>query len=210
MLEETTSIPETEHWQIQGEARLLIRSLERKFGTLDEHTRTTIYHLDSDTLLDCVERLATAHSVADVLPSTNITSTPVSSPVIENLPVTCFSEPEPELPTVFRTDKGLTIAGTRLTLYDILDYLRQQWSPARIQQWFRLNDTQIADIMEYIDQQRWEVEAEYREVLEYTETKQQYWMGQNRSLRERQPTSSKGRAEFWATLRKRQLERRQN
>lgn len=208
MLEETTSIPETEHWQIQGEARLLIRSLERKFGTLDEHTRTTIYHLDSDTLLDCVERLATAHSVADVLPYADSTSTPV----IENRSVTSLekTELETELPTVFRTDKGLTIAGTRLTLYDILDYLRQQWSPARIQQWFRLNDTQIADIMEYIDQQRWEVEAEYREVLEYTETKQQYWMGQNRSLRERQPTSSKGRAEFWATLRKRQLERRQN
>jgi uncharacterized protein (DUF433 family) len=208
MLEETTSIPETEHWQIQGEARLLIRSLERKFGTLDEHTRTTIYHLDSDTLLDCVERLATAHSVADVLPYTNTTS----PPVIENLPVTPLAntEQETELPTVFRTDKGLTIAGTRLTLYDILDYLKQQWSPTRIQQWFRLNDTQIADIMEYIHQQRWEVEAEYREVLEYTETKQQYWMGQNRSLRERQPTPSKGRTEFWTTLRKRQLERRQN
>jgi len=95
MLADRTIIPWTEQWKAQGltqglkqglkqgfkqgqaegwakgraegEARLLIRSLERKFGSLDDETWGAIYHLDENSLLDCIERLATAQTVDEVL-----------------------------------------------------------------------------------------------------------------------------------------------
>jgi len=91
MLADRTIIPWTEQWKAQGltqglkqglkqgraegwaegraqgEARLLIRSLERKFGSLDNETWAAIYRLDENSLLDCIERLATAQTVDEVL-----------------------------------------------------------------------------------------------------------------------------------------------
>jgi len=46
--------------------------------------------------------------------------------------------------------RGLSVAGTRITLYDVMDYVTQNWSPELIQYWFNLTDNQIADIMDYI------------------------------------------------------------
>ncbi len=48
--------------------------------------------------------------------------------------------------TVVRTSRGLSIADTRITLYDIMDYLTADWPPKLIQQWLNLSDTQIADL----------------------------------------------------------------
>lgn len=31
-------------------------------------------------------------------------------------------------PTIIRTERGLTIAGTRITLYDVMDYVTAQYS----------------------------------------------------------------------------------
>lgn len=36
--------------------------------------------------------------------------------------------------TVIRTGRGLTIAGTRITLYTIVDYLNDKWPPDLIQE----------------------------------------------------------------------------
>jgi uncharacterized protein (DUF433 family) len=203
MLDDNSIAPTPEQWKAEGEARLLIRSLERKFGKLEEEPRAIIYHLDADTLLDCVERLAMAQSVAEVLPKTD-SSQPLPVEIEENdslFTVTSFSQP-----TVVRTTKGLSIAGSRLTIYDIMDYITQNWSSGRIQHWFRLSDKQINDIMEYLDQNRFEVEAEYRQVLDYTEEKRYYWREHQQRL---STTSLKPeRTEFRAILRKRQLERR--
>ena len=38
-----------------------------------------------------------------------------------------------EQATVVRTDRGLSIAGTRMTLYQIMDYLKAEWPPKLIQ-----------------------------------------------------------------------------
>ena len=32
-------------------------------------------------------------------------------------------------PRVVRTERGLSIAGTRITLYDVMDYLKADWPP---------------------------------------------------------------------------------
>ena len=69
-------------------------------------------------------------------------------------------------PTVVRTSRGLSIAGTRITLYDLLDYLHAEWPPTLIQHWFNLTDQQITDVMAYLAAHRDEVEAEYQQVLQ--------------------------------------------
>ena len=51
----------------QGEAALVLRLLERRFGTLKEDQRVRVQAADPATLLRWGERLLTARSVEDVL-----------------------------------------------------------------------------------------------------------------------------------------------
>jgi uncharacterized protein (DUF433 family) len=83
-------------------------------------------------------------------------------------------------PTVIRTSRGLSIAGTRLTLYHIMDYLKADWPPKLIQDRLNLTDQQMADALEYIETHREEVEADYRLVLQQAEESRQYWEEYNR------------------------------
>ncbi|NIR51117.1 DUF433 domain-containing protein [candidate division KSB1 bacterium] len=82
--------------------------------------------------------------------------------------------------TVIRTSRGLTIAGTRITLYSIMDYLRLDWPPKLIRDRLNLTDKQIKDALDYIESHREEVEAEYEIVLEQAEKNRKYWEDRNR------------------------------
>lgn len=82
-------------------------------------------------------------------------------------------------PTVIRTSRGLSIAGTRITLYDIMDYLTADWPPELIRDWFNLTEGQIADVMDYIEAHRAKVEAEYQLVLQQAEETRHYWERRN-------------------------------
>lgn len=82
--------------------------------------------------------------------------------------------------TVVRTSRGLSIAGTRITLYDIMDYVKAEWPPKLIQQWLDLTDRQITDVMNYINTHKDEVEAEYQQVLRDAEENRRYWEAYNR------------------------------
>ena len=90
-----------------------------------------------------------------------------------------FSETTSPRPTVVRTSRGLSIAGTRITLYDVMDYLTANWPPDLIRDWFNLTDQQMADVMAYIEKNRPEVEAEYRLVLQQAEDVRRYWEARN-------------------------------
>ena len=83
-------------------------------------------------------------------------------------------------PTIIRTERGLAIAGTRITLYQIMDYLRAEWSPKRIRDWHNLTEQQIDDVMAYIAEHKAEVEVEYQQVLQETEEIRRYWEERNR------------------------------
>jgi uncharacterized protein (DUF433 family) len=87
-------------------------------------------------------------------------------------------------PTVVRTSRGLSIAGRRLTLYSIMDYLQAGWPPHLIRDEFNLTDKQINDVMEYIETHREEVEKEYQAVLQEAEKNRQYWEARNRERQE--------------------------
>ena len=83
-------------------------------------------------------------------------------------------------PTVVRTSRGLSIAGTRITLYSIMDYVTAGWPPRLIRDRFNLTDRQIADVMTYIAEHRAEVEAEYQQVLQQAAENRHYWEERNR------------------------------
>jgi uncharacterized protein (DUF433 family) len=81
---------------------------------------------------------------------------------------------------IVRTERGLTISGTRITLYDVMDYVTAQYPSKFIQGLFDLTDEQINAALAYIESNRVEVEAEYQQVLKESEELRQYYEEQNR------------------------------
>ena len=77
--------------------------------------------------------------------------------------------------TVVRTSRGLSIAGTRITLYTILDYLHAGWPPKLVQDWLNLTAIQMADVLAYLASHRGEVEQEYQQVVQHAEEVRRYW-----------------------------------
>lgn len=62
--------------------------------------------------------------------------------------------------------RGPEIEGTRVTVYDIWDYAKQNWHRDAIATTLRLSSAQVAAALEYIDQHRQEVLAQYSKILE--------------------------------------------
>ncbi len=44
---------------------------------------------------------------------------------------------------IIRTERGLTIAGSRITLYDVMDYVTEQYPPKFIRAILSLTDEQV-------------------------------------------------------------------
>jgi len=82
--------------------------------------------------------------------------------------------------TIVRSDRGLVIAGTRVTLYDVMDYLHAGWPPKLIQNWLPLSAEQLDCALSYIEAHRSEVEQEYQTVLQIAQDNRQYWEARNR------------------------------
>jgi uncharacterized protein (DUF433 family) len=93
---------------------------------------------------------------------------------------TTMTHDSEDCPSIIRTERGLTIAGTRITLYDIMDYLVEDGLSRLIGDRLNLTDQQVADALKYIEENRAEVEAEYQQVLREAEETRQYWEERNR------------------------------
>ena len=104
---------------------------------------------------------------------------------------------------IIRTERGLTISGTRITLYDIMDYLKAQYPPKFIRSLFNLTDEQINIALSYIETNLAEVEAEYLVVLKQAQDNRQYWEERNREHFARVATMppNPGKEALWAKLR---------
>ncbi|MEH1936224.1 MAG: DUF433 domain-containing protein [Nostoc sp.] len=87
-----------------------------------------------------------------------------------------------EKATIARTERGLTIAGTRITLYDVMDYVTEQYPPKFIRAMLNLTLEQVNAALSYIQTHRQEVEAEYQLILKEAEELRQYYEEQNREL----------------------------
>jgi uncharacterized protein (DUF433 family) len=81
---------------------------------------------------------------------------------------------------ILRTERGLTIAGTRITLYDVIDFLKAQYPPQLIRDTFNLTNAQINAALSYLEENKTQVEAEYQEVLQTREEIRLYWEERNR------------------------------
>ncbi|MFN6514954.1 MAG: DUF433 domain-containing protein [Nostoc sp. CreGUA01] len=81
---------------------------------------------------------------------------------------------------IIRTERGLTIAGTRITIYDVMDHLKAGWTPKLIRNWLPLTQEQLDAALSYIDTNSTEVEAEYQIVLQEAQEMREYWEDKNR------------------------------
>ena len=87
-----------------------------------------------------------------------------------------------EQTAIIRTERGLSIAGTRITIYDIMDYVTAQYPPKFIRGLFDLTEEQINAALAYIEANRADVEAEYQMVLKEAEELRLYYEEKNRDL----------------------------
>jgi uncharacterized protein (DUF433 family) len=110
---------------------------------------------------------------------------------------------------IIRTERGLAIAGTRITLYDVIDFLNAQYPPKLIRDKFNLTDEQINAALSYLEANRTEVEAEYQEVLQTREEIRQYWEDRNREhfARIAIMPHKPGQEALWAKLEKQKAKR---
>ena len=82
--------------------------------------------------------------------------------------------------SIIRTERGLTIAGTRITLYDVIDLVKAEYPPKLIRDKFNLTDLQINAALSYIETNKTQVESEYQEILQNRAEIRQYWEERNR------------------------------
>ncbi len=102
-------------------------------------------------------------------------------------------------PTIVRTKRGLSVAGTRITLYQIMDYIKDNEPPEVIRDHFRLTIRQTSDIINYIHSHYKEVDTEYQRILKQAEENRKYWSERNKDRFARialRPEHQKIRAEL--------------
>jgi uncharacterized protein (DUF433 family) len=83
-------------------------------------------------------------------------------------------------PDIIRTERGLAIAGTRITLYDVMDYSTAGYPAKLIREKLCLTDAQIDAALAYIAAHQAEANAEYQQVLQGAEDNRRYWEERNR------------------------------
>ena len=66
---------------------------------------------------------------------------------------------------IINRGRGPEIEGTRITVYDVLDYRKHGWHCDRIAALFRLSSEDIHAAFDYIDQHTDEVNEAYRKIL---------------------------------------------
>src|SRR3990172_8647243 len=76
---------------------------------------------------------------------------------------------------IVETSRGLSVAGTRITLYDILDYVHDGWPARQIAAWLHLSDAQVQAALAYIESHRAQVEQQYQDVLRQAEENRAFW-----------------------------------
>ncbi len=66
---------------------------------------------------------------------------------------------------IVETPRGPSLAGTRITVYSVMDYIKAGRSKRYIEQIMLLTPEQVDAVFEYVEQHREAVEAEYEKIL---------------------------------------------
>src|SRR5215831_13425419 len=108
---------------------------------------------------------------------------------------------------VRRSDRGLCVKDTRITLYLIKDFLNDEWPPHLIADQLLLTQEQMQYVLDYIAADRESFEAEYAEVVRQANDDEQYWRARQAALQERldqrpgpPPNLSPEQAAAWSRL----------
>jgi uncharacterized protein (DUF433 family) len=72
----------------------------------------------------------------------------------------------PDEPIIINRGRGPEIRGTRITVYDIMDYHRHGWHYTRIATWLRLSTDEVLAAIRYIEDHKDEVTARYPRILD--------------------------------------------
>ena len=67
---------------------------------------------------------------------------------------------------IVETPRGPSLAGTRITVYSVMDYIKAGRSKRYIEQIMLLTSEQVEAVFEYVEQHRDAVEAEYARILQ--------------------------------------------
>ena len=70
-----------------------------------------------------------------------------------------------QMPTIHDRGRGPEIEGTRITVYDVMDYYLDGWPASRIAIRLSQGTPEIEAAIEYIEAHRTEVEADYRKIV---------------------------------------------
>lgn len=89
-------------------------------------------------------------------------------------------------PYVVQHNRGPSVAGTRITLYAILDELHHG-SPEYVQNLYCLSDEVWAGVMRYIEEHREELERRLEQILQRIERDRIYWTERNQDRINRPP-----------------------
>ncbi|HEY5867672.1 MAG TPA: DUF433 domain-containing protein [Candidatus Tectomicrobia bacterium] len=109
---------------------------------------------------------------------------------------------------VRRADRGLCLAGRRVTLYLIMDYLKAGWPPHLVRHWLDLSEADMHHAVQYIATNRIAFEAEYAEVVQQAQARERYWRERQhqRHLETRERHGTPAQAAAWARLKALQRE----
>jgi len=72
-------------------------------------------------------------------------------------------------PLIEETPRGPSIAGTRITVYSVMDYLKGDWDRDFVKRVMVITDEQLDAVLEYIAQHKEEVERDYQRILRRSE-----------------------------------------
>ena len=104
---------------------------------------------------------------------------------------------------VRRSDRGLCVAGHRITLYLIEDYLRAGWPPHLLRHSLRLSDQEITEVLDYLAANRSEFDREYERVARAATEREKYWREREQRRKRLKVTRRKftpEQAAAWARL----------
>ena len=104
---------------------------------------------------------------------------------------------------VRRSDRGLCVAGHRITLYLIEDYLRAGWPPHLLRHSLRLSDQEMTEVLDYLAANRSEFDREYERVAREATEREKYWREREQRRKRLKVTRRKftpEQAAAWARL----------
>jgi hypothetical protein len=121
---------------------------------------------------------------------------------------------------VRRQDRGLCVKGSRMTLYFIMDFLKEGWPPHLLRDQLLLTEEQMQNVIDYIAANGEAFEAEYAKVVQHCAERERYWRARQEALQKRlaerpgpPPNLSPEQTAAWARLaalrKQRELEKKE-